>query len=333
MKKPQHKNYPKEKSPFFRLGTKKDLALLLDTTPAKLKKLASDSNYKEWSNEKGRLIEEPLPELDKVQKKFFKLFKRIETPFWLKSGKKGSKPQENAVLHSGKVQVINVDILSFYQNTRREYVFLVLKNLFEMRDDVASLLADLLTYKNHLPTGGSHSQIIAFWAYRLTFERIYSLCSSKGIKMSLWVDDISFSTPSPFPEGWVRGINKIFSNVQLQLKLSKTKHYSKGEFKIITGSAAGADGKIYVRNSKRQEIRKLIEGRKVEDLSLVEVRSFHGKVAAQRQNEPTFFENLFTRSKRHLKNLNAKARTKKIVTKRKANKEQSLYSGSKPPWE
>ena len=124
--------------------------------------------------------------------------------------------------------------------------------------------------------------------------------------MTVWVDDISFSSPSGFPKGWTKGINKILNQVQLQLKISKTKHFSQGEFKIVTGSAVGADGKIYVRNAKRQEIRKIIEGRRVEDLSLKEVRSFLGKIASQRQNEPDFFENLYSRGKSHLKNLNAR---------------------------
>lgn len=304
-----YKILPIERSAFYRLGRKKDLAALLGISVPEIKRLASDSNYKEWprkqKNKKLRLIEEPLPYLGSVQKRLHTLFRKVETPPWLKSGKRGIKPQDNALAHFGDAFIVNVDIEAFFQSTRREFVYRWFQREFQMRNDVASLLADLVTYKGHIPTGTSTSQIMAFGAYKQTFERIERLCSSKGIIMSLWVDDITFSSPRPFPNRWTRDINKILGQVSLRLKMTKTKRYSRQEYKVITGSAVTPAGFLKVRNEKRKEILDLLEARRVEDFSLPEARSLFGKLASQRQNETTFFNSIYDRCKAHIKNLNA----------------------------
>lgn len=301
------KTLPIEKSPFYRLGRKKDLAGLLGIPMPVLKGFASDSNYKEWykkqKNSKDRLIEQPLEGLDKVQKRLHVLFRKTETPNWFKSGKRGISPQDNARTHCGELYVVNVDIAGFFQSTKREFVYRCFHREFQMRKDIASLLADIVTYKGHIPTGTSTSQIMAFWAYKVTFERIHKLCESKGISMSLWVDDIAFSRPKPFPRHWTTDINKILSEADLQLNTKKTKRYSIGEFKTITGSAVSPSGNLLVRNAKRKEILDLMYRRSVEDLSLQEAQSFAGKLASQRQNEPTFFDEVYRRCRAHIKQL------------------------------
>ena len=180
---------PIERSAFYRLGTKRDLSTLLGVSLTELKRLASDSNYREWYKKqkarKPRLIEEPVPSLDKVQKRIHSLLRRTNTPAWLMSGKIGIKPQDNVLAHCGQLFVVNVDIEAFFQSTKREFAFRCFERDFQMRKDVASLLADIVTYRGHIPTGTSTSQIMAFWAYRPTFERIYKLCRTRGISMTL----------------------------------------------------------------------------------------------------------------------------------------------------
>ncbi len=310
-----HKILPIERSEFYRLGTKKDLAHLLGATPPDLKRLAADTNYREWprkeKNNNSRIIEEPLPDLARLQKRLHALFRKVETPPWLKSGKKGIKPQDNALAHCGELFVINVDIEAFFQRAKREFVYRFLQREFQMREDVASLLAELVTYKGHIPTGTSTSQVMAFWAYKRTFERIHKLCELKGISMTLWVDDITFSSPVPFPKQWTRDINKMLAKVDLRLKMKKTKRYTKQEYKTVTGSAISPEGNILVRNAKRKEILDLLANRRVEDLSLREARSLFGKLASQRQNEPAFFDLMYGRCKAHIRRLNAEEQLQK----------------------
>ena len=298
---------PIKRSAFYRLGKKSDLAELLGKPVSELRRLASNSNYREWYQHKSgkkRLIEEPHSELDKAQKRIHSLFRKVETPDWLKSGKKGIRAQDNALAHSGENFFINVDIEAFFQSTKREFVYRCFQREFQMRDDVASLLADLVTYKGHIPTGTSTSQIMAFWAYKPTFERIQKLCVIKGVTMTLWVDDITFSRVDAFPKRWTTDIDQMLAEVELRLKMKKTKRYAAHEFKTVTGSAVSPTGGISVMNAKRQEILNLVANRRIEDLDIKEARSLFGKLASQRQNEPDFFQSMYGRCRAHIKRLN-----------------------------
>ena len=163
-------------------------------------------------------------------------------------------------------------------------------------------MSDIVTYKGHIPTGTSTSQIVAFWAYKKTFDRIHKLCLDNGITMTLWVDDIVFSSDIPFPKNWVYDIQKIMNNVSLNLKIQKTKAFSKKEFKLVTGTAISPKKEIRVSNKKRHEIIKLLNGRSVEDLNLKELMSLRGKLVSQRQNEVDFMNGVYQRCIRKIKN-------------------------------
>lgn len=299
-----------EKSKLYRIGRKRDLAELLGVSPAKLKNLTSDDNFKEWNNKTGRRIEEPRIALAFVLTKLHGYISKIETPDYLLSGKKKVRPRDNADMHRLSGYMVNIDIAAFYQSTQREFVYKAFRDIFGQTDDVASLLANLVTYKGHIPTGTATSQAMAFWAYRKTFDRIDKLCRAYNILMSVWVDDITFSSDRPFPRRWVSDIAEIMDEVDLALKTKKTKKYSPSQYKTATGSAISPDGKVLVKNVKRKEILDLIVGKKVENLPLKQTRQLFGKLTSQRQNEPHLFENIFARCKKHLQSLEKQERMK-----------------------
>ena len=308
MSKPKQPNLvPINKSPLYRIGKKADLARILQTTPSELRALQKGENYKEWRKRepgrKDRLIEEPLPRLAAIQQRLHSVIRRIETPPWLMSGRLGVSAIDNALLHHAEAWVINVDIDSFFQSTKREFVIECFKAEFDMVGDVATMLADLVTYKGHIPTGTSTSQDMAYWAYQKLFNRIHAAAAAQDIAMSLWVDDITFSRDIPFPKKWTRDVNKMLTPVDLRLNFAKTKYYAANEHKMITGSAVDPSGGLRVKNSKRTEIRELIGRRSVEELSLSETRSLLGKLAAQRRNESDFFDGIYQRCRAHLKQL------------------------------
>lgn len=294
-------------SELYGLGRKRDLAKILGIHVKDLVGLIKDDNFKEWpKKEKGkkdRLIEQPLPFLSKTLSRLQSIISKVETPSYLMSGKKGVKPSDNAQMHRLNGYMINVDIEQFYQSTKREFVYSTFRNSFKQADDIASILSSLATYKGHIPTGTATSQSIAFWAYKKTFDRIDALCQRNGISMSIWVDDITFSSEKPFPKNWVRDIQKIMAEVELCLKTSKTKKYLAADYKIVTGSAISPVGDLRVKNQKSKEILDLLEGRQIERLPLRDARMIQGKLVAQRQNNPIFFNSVYTRLKKRLKEL------------------------------
>lgn len=306
------KYLPVSRSKLYRLGTRRDLASMLGGSVQVIEKLTSDENYKEWTKKtvgkKDRLIEEPLPILSGVLSRLHQFLAKVETPDYLMSGKKKIKPRDNAEIHSNNSYMVNVDIQAFYQSTKREFVYSAFRDAFGQANDVASLLADLVTYEGHIPTGTATSQLVAFWAYKKSFDRIDTLCKQKGITMSIWVDDITFSSRNPFPNSWVKDIQKIMTEVDLFLKPSKTKRYGSKEYKTATGSAISPDGNILVKNEKRIEILNLLGKRRVEQLNLAEIRTLMGKLTSQRQNENDFFNDMYIRCKKRLKQLEQRKR-------------------------
>lgn len=299
---PPHKTLKIEQSWLYRLGRKRDLASLLNLAPSELKALTTDENFKEWTKKgenggKDRLIEQPHPPLKAALSTLHSILRSVETPPWLMSGKKKIKPRDNAEAHRQNGYMVTVDIAKFYQSTKREFVYLAFKKQFQQADDVASLLAVLVTYKDHIPTGTPTSQLMAFWAYKQTFERIHNLCVANGITMTVWVDDITFSSPKPFPKNWTKDIGKIVNSVSLSLKQEKTKEYLPSEYKVATGSAISPSGKILVKNQKRKELIDLLKGRRVEALPLKPAKTILGKLTSQRQNEPDFFTSVYERCK------------------------------------
>jgi len=332
----EFKYIPLEKSPLYRIGRKRDLAALLSVTLPELRSFTKDSNFREWvkDGEKPRTIEEALPRLAVVLGRLHKHLAKIETPAWLMSGKKKVRPQDNAIKHLANQHMVTVDLAAFYNSTRREYVYTAFRDIFGQADDVASPLADLVTYKGHVPTGTATSQIVAFWAYRKTFQRIHSLCESHGITMTLWVDDITFSSAKPLPDSWVDDIDRIMAQVSLTLKKKKTKIYGKSDFKIVTGSAISPSGEMRVKNIKRLEILRFMRSRSVESLSIKETRQLQGKLTSQRQNEAGFFEDVYQRVKRHLHSFRSYGTTQKrdITPMAAATNTSGSQHDDTPPW-
>ncbi|MBW7910256.1 MAG: RNA-directed DNA polymerase [Alphaproteobacteria bacterium] len=296
-----------EQSWFYRLGRKRDLAALLNLSLSELKALTNDKNFEPWEKTfpdgKKRLIEEPQPQLKKALTEVQKILSHIQTPPWLMSGKKKIQPRDNAIAHIKNAYMISVDIAKFYQNSKREFVYTLFRDDFKQTTDIASLLADLVTYNGHIPTGAPSSQLLAFWTYRKTLEKIHAEASRQHITMTVWVDDITFSSRKPLPKNWLTFVKRSLDKTDLHLKKEKIKFHGQKDHKITTGSAISPKGVLKVKNQKRLEILSLIKSKKIEQLTLKEARSLLGKLTAQRQNEPDFFSSTYIRCKKHLRNL------------------------------
>lgn len=59
--------------------------------------------------------------------------------------------------------------------------------------DVAGLLANIICYDGHLPTGSSVSPIISFFAFKGMFDTLANLAASHELRMTCYVDDIAMS--------------------------------------------------------------------------------------------------------------------------------------------
>ncbi len=166
--------------------------------------------------------------------------------------------------------------------------------------DIAYCISDIATipyktsqeHNSYFSTGSPLSQLLIFWCYKNTFDYIDRLAKTKGIVFTLYVDDMTFSSPIPIPQHFINSVENRLKKVGLCLNKDKTKRYSPKDFKIITGCAI-KDGTMKAKNCKREEI---IVKMKQNDNSSKAIASILGKIVSQQQIEP----NIMQVSKRQL---------------------------------
>ena len=301
MQKP--KIYKIESSPFYRLRNKRKLAELLGVDLKNLNKMKTDDFYKVYKIPQGnkeREIQEPKKQLKRVQKKIKKLLQRVETPDWLISGKKGNSFVNNAEKHLGSRNMLTVDIKSFYQNSKKEYVFKFFKSTMRMSEDVAWLISDLVTYRGCIPTGSPSSQIVAYFAYSRSFERIKKIADDHHCLLSLYVDDLTFSSKKPISKQMPYLIDQDLKKVFHHLKTKKTRFLYPSQYKIITGCCITPNGReLKVPNKMRLKV-KQEEKACLKNKSRLKDRLF-GLILSSRQIELDIYQAKYNYLRKNIK--------------------------------
>jgi len=295
------KTYPIECSPLYRLRNKRKLAELLGVSLIDFRSLCTAGNYNVFlKKERGkeRLIEHPTKQLEAVHRRIQRLFRRIESPKYLFSGKRHISSLDNARDHLGKNHTLTVDIKQFFPHCSDRYIFRFFYSQMKMSIDVARLLTAIVTYNGHIPTGSPLSMSISYWAYSKTFNALYNLAQKNKMKFSLYVDDMTFSSPQPIPRSFHTSINHQLRRVGLFLKPSKIHYHSASYHKVVTGSAISPCGSMKVPNRIRLKIlNRLKECKNFETADIHLLISIHGSLMSARQIEPHFFESTY----RHIK--------------------------------
>ena len=117
--------------------------------------------------------------------------------------------------------VIKIDVKKFFPSVTRAAIFNFFEGPMKCRRDVAGLLAELLTFDAHLPTGSAASPIIAFYAFKPMFCEIELLAKATGLKMTCYVDDVTLSGPRAIKRT-VFEIRKIISRHGLKSHKART---------------------------------------------------------------------------------------------------------------
>lgn len=231
----------------------------------------------------------PKPFLKLVHKKLANLLSRIETPNYLHSGVKRKSYVTNGRYHAKPSSyALTLDLSKFYQSSSKEFIFKAFKYNFNMSDDVAWLVTDIVIYNGFLPTGSPVSQLIAFFTYQRTFDKINGMAEKRHINFSLYVDDMAFSSNKAIPNNMEDLVTKEFENVGLKIKHEKTRKYTKKQIKTITGCDIHPNGDLKVPEKRRTEIIQSFE--RINKLTEQEKKSLLGKIQAARQIEPNIFE-------------------------------------------
>lgn len=195
---PTPKYYPLKQSPLFKTESRKRLALeIFGMDLVALEHLAGRTdNYRTFSINQGakvRSVEVPKGRLERIHKRLFELLQRIEKPAYLHSGVRKRSYITNAGAHVGTVPVVKLDIKKFYPAIDGGRVYRFFKEQMACSPDVAGLLMRLCVVDNHVPTGSSVSQLLAFFAAKPMFDELHALAKKHGLCYTCYVDDLTWS--------------------------------------------------------------------------------------------------------------------------------------------
>jgi len=239
------KTYPLNQSPFYRLKVKKKLYQLLGLTKAQVERLSQDNSYNVFTNEKGRVIQEPISQLKLAHKRIGKMLARIELPDFLHSGRKTYSTLSNAEAHINSDELLKLDIHKFFPSTTAAKVYKVFHEKFEMSPDVAYVITNFVTFSGRIPTGSPISMAIAYWANWELFDEINKVSIANRLVFTVYVDDLAFSGRK-IPKGFASQIKSLIASKGLIAKKNKEVFYAKSKGKLLTGVVI-QDGTLKVR--------------------------------------------------------------------------------------
>jgi len=296
------KRYPLDQCALYKCSSKKKLEQRLKLNAGDASLLENMIQYHKFSipkkdSTKLRDITAPADALKKVQRRILRLLQRIERPQWLISGERGKSYVDNGRAHINSIYLLAADIKSFYDNCRRDYVYRFFTERLKAVPDVAKLLTDIITYEGGIPTGCPTSQIIAYYAYERMFSEIAQVAERYGCIFTLYVDDMTFSSQTPFdPKQLKREIEIVLLRYGHRLKASKVKYYGCADAKPITGTIVTKEHRLATPNQLQKRIVTEFQSLKVqtnEQVLTSEAKSryatLQGRIHAARNIEPGIF--------------------------------------------
>lgn len=289
------KVYPIDQCALYRCGSKRRLEKLINLKPGSLNQTLADISYHSFQQPKKkpgemRTISAPDRKVKTVQSRVLRLLRSVERPEWLISTKRKKCYIDNGKAHVHSSYVLTADISKFYDNCQREPVYQFFLKKLLTAPDVAAALTDIVTYKSGIPTGCPTSQIIAYYAYEDMFFRIFQAARRYGCVFTLYVDDMTFSSQSPFePKALTREVDRILRKYGHKVKRSKVHYYGARTNKMITGTVVTADNRLDIPNSLQkkiydgfQEIKNVTTYGEVNEQNYKKVQSLSGRILAAR---------------------------------------------------
>lgn len=195
---PQYERYDLERSPFAQRPTQRDVAALLGETKADLQRLI---NYKdafivrrqETIGGKVRDLAYPVSRLRRAHERLKFHLNKVRQPSYLFSPRKKRSQRDNAELHLDQDQYLTLDLKQFYPSTTETMVYRWFVDELGMYEDVAGLLTRLSTVDGIVSFGSPLTPVLCTLVHRPMFDDISDICNARGLRHSLWVDDLTVS--------------------------------------------------------------------------------------------------------------------------------------------
>ena len=306
----------------YSLTSKKMLKYLLGIkNNALLKQNYVASLVEPYINQVGkpRLIEPPRVELKIIQRKIKNMLGKIAVPDNIFSGVKGRSYVDNAAFHAGVNlrYLFKVDLSTFFPSIRRETVYRFFKEDLLCAPDVATILTNFTTIdlsrskaqninaiyqflesknvkcRNHLLSGAPTSQILSYLVNHKMFDEMQALSDNNDVIMTVYVDDITFSSTYNIARKFRMRIYKIIKKYEYKIAINKVKSYSKLYPKLVTGVIIDSSGRLTIKNSLRKKIVDEYDHFKNHPNDIISHRRLKGLVTAARQVEKNVYPSIY----------------------------------------
>lgn len=232
-----YERYDLDRSPFAQRPTQRDVANLLGETKADLLRLV---NYKdqfivrrqENIGGKDRDLAYPVSRLRGVHERLKFHLNKVRQPSYLFSPRKKRSQRDNAELHLDQDQYLTLDVKQFYPSTSETMVYRWFVDELGMYEDVAGLLTRLSTVDGKVSFGSPLTPVLCTLVHKSMFDRISDICNARGLRHSVWVDDLTVS--GQFIPGQV--VTSIREVVQVYgLRSHKIRYRTGNRPVVITG--------------------------------------------------------------------------------------------------
>lgn len=265
---------------------------------------------------KPRLIEAPSYSLKLIQRIIKKELSKIEVPYNIFSGIKGKSYIDNAKIHKDNQYLFKIDLSAFFPCITRETVYNFFYNDLMMTPDIAKIFTNLTTVdltlckikdlesvekfiqtkgiktSNHLISGSPSSQILSYLVNHNMFDEIQYFCDCNGITMSVYVDDVTFSSRNRISHKQKEIIYNIISKYIYKLSRNKIKYYTSRCPKSVTGAIITPDGELRIPNHLSLKVVNELSYYKRNLNDTDSLKRLRGLVIASRQCEPKKFESI-----------------------------------------
>jgi len=253
------KQYELEKSPLYKLSSKRKLAELLQvelSTFGSVDLTKLTSQYRIFvDRDTRRFITEPIGALLPVHKRLLRLFSRVLPRDYVHSATKKRSYKTNAEKHIGNQNVLKIDIKKFFPSVRFCFIHNFFTNTLKCSPDIATILAKLCTVQTrrhgvHLPTGSCISPILSFLANRSLFDRIHQICLGQGCTFTLYVDDVTVSGPN--------ASRALLTSIAMEIHKTGYGYHKIKTYHAVPAMVTGlivTEGRIILPHARSQKIR------------------------------------------------------------------------------
>lgn len=228
----------------------------------------SKDKYRMLININEKWLKKTLKKINKLlsQSLIEKNKKEINYPVsYLHSSLKKRSYTTNASTHRNNKYLLAIDIQNFYPSITYEKILNFFKYDLKLDNDIAEIYAALCTCPLDDPITGSFeygigqglatSPVLAFLSNYRMFEYLNELSLKNNMEMTVYVDDVVFSSDKPIKQEFINSLFGIVKKNGLNIKKSKVKIFGPKQDKKITGLCITKEGKIRVPRSKHEEIK------------------------------------------------------------------------------